>query len=307
VRALTAAEAVEQYAREAGSKRARLVSAYLAWAGSFKRAREDATLAAYLRELLEGGKARGTVDLHYRTIRAWFRRFGLAPPTDRTWRYNQRDAARPALTRDAVEALVAAAVRGETTPRTAACLFFATVYGMRAGELAAIAPEDIDRAGRRVFVRTEKKGIQRWCWLPPEADLWLPATWKPITDLQANSYFRAAWDAAMPYERPPRTAWHAVRRAVVQAFRSAGIPGPDTERFLRWAGDERKSSSERMRELYESANVLVGARGVERARPEDEGRREYDAAVWDRHPLLPLWRPAPQEVPDAQNEKRSGH
>jgi integrase len=239
---------------------------------------------------MEKGKAPGTADLAYRTIRAWFRRFGLTPPTDRTWHYNPQDAARPALTREAVEALVVAARGGKTTAKTAALLFLATVYGMRAGELAAVRPEDVDRAGRRIFVRTEKKGVQRWCWLPPEADAWLPAAWKPVTDLQANAYFRRAWDAAMPYARPPRTAWHAVRRALVSALDEAGVPREDTERFLRWSGGGRKESAERMHELYGRPNVLVGTAGVERARPEDEGRREYDAAVWDRHPFLPLWR-----------------
>jgi hypothetical protein len=70
------------------------VERYLRWGGT----QADGQLAKYLRHLeQEEGLAPGTVDLHRRTIAAFYRSLGIRPPEVRGWRYDPTDATgRPA-------------------------------------------------------------------------------------------------------------------------------------------------------------------------------------------------------------------
>ena len=282
---MTAAEALARYRAEAGPKFAARVEAFLRWGGT----NTDASLTAYVRELSAQGLRPGTVDLHVRTIRAFYRRFGLPAPRPRGFRFDPRDSHRPALDRALIESLLRAAKEGELPAGSAWMLVLAATYGMRAGELAAVRPEDVDLDGQRLYIRTLKGGQPRWCWLPPEVAALLPGELPRVSANQAESAFAGIWGAVLEVERPKGTGWHSIRRSLVRDLRLAGVPREARTRFLRWKGGGG-DGAERMDEWYGHPSEVVGVSGVEAAREEDAGRREYDAAVWDRHPYLPILR-----------------
>ena len=279
---MTYREALEVYRSEVGQKFARMVERYLESGGT----NADQTFTAYLRDMERSGMARGTCDLHRRTIRAFYRRFSMTAPNARGWEFDsEAESRRPALDGHLIARMIEAAKDGTLTARQSCILALTTTYGARAEEVARVQMKDVDREGSRIFIRTAKHGIKRWCWLPPEIEPWLQAEWP---ETQANSVekaFAAIWAQVLEIPRPPRTGWHGIRRGLVLALKEVGVPEEDRERFLRW---KVKGG---MVKLYSRPNVLVGAEGEAPARQEgDEGSREYDEAVWERHPFLPLWR-----------------
>ena len=275
-------EALEIYAKEVGPKFSSIVRRYVEADGE----PHDQTFTRYLQGLEKSGMARGTVDLHRRTIRAFYRRFGMQAPQARGWEFDsEAESRRPALDAQLVTQFIAAAQDGLLTPRQSSILALATTYGMRAEEVSRVQAEDIDREGSRIFVRTAKHGVKRWCWLPPEIEPWLQDEWPETTANSVEKAFAAIWGQVLEIPRPERTAWHSIRRGLVLALKEAGVPEDARERFLRW-----KTASS-MVKRYSRPNVLVGAQGEAPARTEgDEGSREYDAAVWDNHPWLANWR-----------------
>lgn len=278
-------EALERYERRAGPKRRAIVERYLKWGGT----NEDRDLTRWVRSLQEAGYKPGTIDLYVRTVRAFWRSLGLEPPRASGWRYDPHDATRPALSPSLVERMVQAALREEISPQQSEWLALASVYGMRAQEMASIRDGDVDPEGGRIYVRTAKGGRPRWCWLPPEIRPWVSAERRPTTVERVERAFVRVWAAVSDAPRPERVGWHAIRRALVRGLAEAGVPERDVIRFLRWARAEESSAS-RMAALYAAPSHEVSESGAEVARVEDEGRREADAAVWERHPFLPYWR-----------------
>ncbi|HEY3367774.1 MAG TPA: hypothetical protein VGK74_22175 [Symbiobacteriaceae bacterium] len=282
---MTAAEALARYEREAGPKFAAIVERYLRWGGT----QADAAFARYLRHLeQEEHLAPGTVDLHRRTIQAFYRHFRQESPQVRGWHYDPHDASRPALSSDLITRLIQAARGGDLTGRQSALLAMSSTYGMRAGELAALGPEDVDLAGARVYIRTLKGGTPRWCWLPPEIQPYVDLEWSRCTPNSVEKTFDNLWSAVSDIEKPQRTNWHSCRRALVRDLVAGGVPEGSVARFLRWANGGARGS-EKMVALYSKPSDDVGVEGVTRARMEDEGGREFDALVWDSHPYLRLW------------------
>lgn len=282
---MTAAEALARYRAHAGDKPAAIVERYLRWGGQ----PSEGKLLAYLRRLeSEHHLAPGTVDLHRRTIQAFYRFHQVLAPRLRGWRYDPKDAQRPALATDLVAQLITAARAGELSSRQTSLLALATTYGMRAGELAAVQAQDVDLPGERIYIRTLKGGASRWCWLPPVVAGYLQDVWPRCSPNSVEKTFDNMWAEVSDKEKPRRTNWHAVRRALVRDLLAAGAPAGDVSRFLRWARGGA-AAEERMVHLYGNPSEEVAATGVTAARTEDTGRRDYDAAAWDRHPYLKLW------------------
>lgn len=274
---MTLREVLDDYRRAAGPKFAAIVEGFWRREGRLS----DDTLRHYVRRLQADGYKPGTVDLHVRTLRAFARRYHLPVPAAPKLDYRlERDSERVALDREMVVRMVEAARR--SLPQEAAAMALASTYGLRSGEIARVRAEDVDREGERVFVRSEKGSVQRWCWLPPEIAAWLPDPWQPISN--PSAIFRRLYPEP---QRPRGVGWHALRRALVRDLKAAGVGREDRVRFLRWA--QAGSGADRMDALYASANMEATARGKERVREEDQGRREHDAAVWAAHPYLPLW------------------
>lgn len=283
VRILTVREALELYAREAGPKYASRVQRWIEWGGR----PEDELLARYVRHLREEGLSDATVDLHLRTIRAFYRRFGVRPPAVRGWRFDARESRRPALDRELIRELVGAARGGRVFVWHVPLLVLATVYGMRAAEMAAVRPEDVDLTNSRIYVRTLKGGVRRWVWLPPELHLLLEG-WEAPSAAEVERAFADIWSAVADEPKPRGVGWHAIRRALVRDLAEAGVPSDARIRFLRWR--DAGSGANRMDALYSAPNLLVSRGGVEAVTGGDQGARDYDGLVWDRHPYLPMWR-----------------
>ena len=275
-------EALDTYAKEVGPKFASIVRRYVEAEGD----QYDQTFTRYLEGLERAGMARGTVDLHRRTIRAFYKHFNMPVPKARGWEFDsEAESRRPALHSQLVAQFVGAARDGQVTARQVAVLALTSIYGMRAEEVARVQERDIDHEGRRIFCRTAKKGVPRWLWLPPEMEKWLLIEWAPTTANSIEKAFAAIWGQVLEIPRPPHTGWHSLRRGLVFALKESGVPEDDRERFMRW-----KTASS-MVKRYSRPNVLVGADGEAPAREEgDEGSRLYDEAVWSNHPWLPLWR-----------------
>lgn len=276
---MTLAEALERYADDAGPKRAAIVRRFVesqGWHPDGSRA-----IARHLEALTAQGLAPGTVDLAYRTIRAFYRRLGLAAPKVRGHRYDPMDARRFALSPAVVARLVEVARDGVLLPAHAGYVALSTTYGMRAIEMARVRPEDIDAAGERIRIRTAKHGTARWTWMPPEiAAVVAQAGLAPTAVARVESAFAHVWDAAMDEPRPQGVAWHAVRRALNRDLAAAGVSTEDRRRFGRWAG------APSMAERYATPNLTVGETGVAPARLEAEGTRDFDRAVWEAHPYV---------------------
>ena len=262
-----------------------MVKRYLEWGGNS----EDKSLIKYIKHLAEQeGLAPGSIDLHRRTIQAFYRHFNLRVPRARAWRYDPKDAHRPALGVEIIKLMVGAARAGNLTNRQSCLLALATTYGLRAGEMAVVQYNDVDPDGQQIYLRTLKGGRARWCWLPPEISPYV-ADPEPGTPNAAEKTFANIWAAVMEIDRPRETNWHAARRALVRDLVQGGASDGAVGRFLRWsAGGGR--GPEKMVSLYARPSEIVTPDGIEAARTEGEGRREFDLEVWEKHPYLKLWR-----------------
>lgn len=280
---VTVAEALRRYGAEVGPARASqyvaLVTRYLEGGGT----NTDASLTAYLRAMERRGMRPSTVDLHRRTIRAFYRHLKMSPPRAKSFEFDRDDVARPALAREVVERMVAAARASSLPGWHVALLALSTTYGMRAVELARVGDVHVDQEGARLYVRTAKHGQVRWCHLPPEIAPYMLAAWPRGSTTSANKAYARLWAEAFDTTRPKGVAWHSVRRSLHRDLEAAGVSEADRARFGRWRGTRS------MANLYARPNQTVGVEGVEQARTEDEGAREYDAAVWDHHPYTGLW------------------
>lgn len=290
---MTFGEGLDLYEQDVGKKNAAYARRYLE-AGGTER---DQSLTKYLAELEDSGLKRGTVDRHRAMVQAFFRyadkllrdrgSFGIHVPEARGWHYDaEHESRKVALDSSLIGLLIAAAKDGTLTARQMTLLCLSTVYAMRTVEMASIQQQDVDREGQRIFIRTAKGGVWRWCWLPPQIQSYLQEDWAPTTAGAVQKAFTSIWGQVIERKRPPRTAWHAIRHALHRDLEAAGVSESDRTRFGRW-----RTGTQSMAQSYVNVTVNVTAEGEAPARQEgDEGSREFDAAVWAAHPWLGLWR-----------------
>jgi len=289
---MLAGKALAEYQRSVGPKFGRIVGRYLDANGS----EDDQVLTKYIQGLVSGGMKRGTADLHRRCIRSFFRRtdrllresghYGIHIPEVRGWHYdNWAESRRTDLDKDLVTDFIAAARRGDLTEQQVFALALSTTFGMRAGEIAAVRPEDVDTRESRLFIRTEQGGVIRWQWLPPEIQSYIP---EKLEHRDANAVvksFASMWAVVLEIPRPNRVGWHSIRRALEVALSDAGVSQEARRRFTR-----SKTANSSMAELNASATSLVTRQGEVAARQlGDSGSREFDRECWDRHPYVGLW------------------
>ncbi len=278
--------AIGRYAEEAGKRVAADIRRFFEW----QTATESRDLDGYLRHLLKRGLSRGTADKVRREVQAFYRFWDLPAPKVRGWHYDPRsEGQHDALSQETVGRMIAAA-RQSAAPHLVAMLCLGTVYGFRAGEIAAVGPKDLDFAGERIFARTEKDGRRVWQWMPPELHRHLRPWQGPQAVRLVQAGFGHLWAAASDAPRPDRIAWHSIRRALVVELRRAGVPDEAVGHFMRWAGGGSRDGAGRMVEWYGTPTGTVGTDGTVAPPEASSGTREEDAEVWRRHPWLPLWR-----------------
>lgn len=293
---MTYGEALSVYAANAGTKAASYARRYIEECDGDADPKSDQVFTRYIGALVDRGLKRGTANLHRRMIAAFFRAtnevrlerglVGLHVPQARGWQYDsERESRRTVIDAPLIARMIDAAKRGDLSPRQTSILCLSTIWGVRAIEISRVRAEDVDRAGERIFIQTAKKGQPRWCWLPPEAAPWLQETWTPTRANTITKAFAGIWGSVLEVERPDRTAWHAIRRAITEAMDGAGVSEQDRARFMRW-----KTRGSSMAQLYANPTVRATETGEAPARAaDDEGTRAFDRAAWDAHPFLRLW------------------
>lgn len=281
---MTIDEALARYGQECGivTKTAILrdVRKYLEWGGTAK----DESLKAYLAELTRQGYKPATVDLARRRVRAFWRALGVKPPRAVIQFDAKQDSERPALSADAMQTLLRAALRGQLEPHPAALMAISVVYGPRVHELAAIQPQDVDLRNRRLYLRVGKHGVSRWMWIPPLLEPLLDISWPDVSVAHAERQFGYIWSKVFGTEKPDGIAWHATRHGLVRDLRGAGIPDNAIGHFMRWA---RKGSADyAMVDLYADTTHTVDAHGKSPVQKPETGSYAEDARVWEKHPYL---------------------
>ncbi|MHB1803133.1 MAG: hypothetical protein ACYCU5_16040 [Actinomycetes bacterium] len=283
---LTIHEALTRYGQEAGQKPAATIRRYLDGGGDGS----DASLSGFLADLERQGLGRGSIDLYRRQVQAFYRHFGIPAPKARQWRYDSSEAKRPALSRGLIGQMIQAALADRTSPRDCATLALATVYGLRATEIAAIRQQDVQIESQRLYIRTAKGGRPRWCWLPPCLHEAVDVEWGLATVSRVESAFPRLWRAVSGARKPPGVGLHAIRRALVRDLSLAGVPPQDIGRFMRWARGGASAGAERMVSWYANPSEEVTAEGAGPARVEADDTEQADAPVWGAHPYLGAWR-----------------
>lgn len=228
----------------------------------------------------------GTVQFVFGVLRRLFIVNGIP------WPYAPREAPkappgsefRPMRDLEAVRELIAYA----RSPRIARLDQFhfamATVYGLRRAELAMLVPSAIDLERRLIFIRRLKGSVSRWQVMPeailPVVERALPVLRPVSLDHMDRLLPRLERWAGMPHV--PGVSWHAIRRAVVDGLRAAGVPDRDIAVFMGW-----KTSEHRMVARY-AAGVVVDRRG-RLSVPLSAHERAADEAVLAAHPFVPAW------------------
>ena len=289
---MKASEALAIYGRRVGpvnrEQNIAIVRRWLMWGGQ----PTDAHLAAYAKHLLDEGLRSGTVDLHLRTVRAFYRHLGIHAPRN-TFQHDQASERRPAAGGDLVRALIGAAKAGEFSAHQVAYLALGSVYGMRVGEVSAVRQEDVDLDGGRIFVRTEKGGVRRWQRIPDEIAPYLAIDWDPQDPDVVNASFGAMLASiGVKREKGDRLGMHILRRGVVLGLRRAGVADEDIAVFMRWArgGKGVQNATGGVGEVlrYSDPSAIVGVGGEEDMR-QLTAEQDPDAAAWARHPFLAMW------------------
>lgn len=292
---MLAGKALVEYKRSVGPKFGRIVERYLEANGS----EDDQVLTKYVQGLVSRGMKRGTADLHRRCIQSFFRRTdrllresgkhgirGVHIPEVRGWNYDySAESHRPALAKELIADFIAAARRGDLTVQQVFALALSTTFGMRAAEIAAVRPEDVDKRESRLFIRTAQGGVARWQWLPPEIQPYIPQELEPRDANAVVKSFASMWVVVLDIPRPYRVGWHSIRRALEVDLSDAGVSQEARGRFTRW-----KTANSSMAEFNASVTSRVTSRGEVAARLiGDPGTREFDRECWDRHPYIGLW------------------
>lgn len=290
---MRAQDALDRYASVCGPARApqhlAVVRRYLAWGGTGDPA-EWGRYVTYLRH--HEGLSPATVAYHQRICRAFFRAVGL--PVPKAVRLDEEShSERPAYHADWIRTLIGAAKTPPIDPLDRWIIALATTYGLRAVEIAAVSPHDVDLEQHRFYVHTAKHGATRWQWMPPAIRPWVhPALSRssaiPICGVQR---VHRALDHVAPVaglERIARADLHGIRRGLVVALADAGVSDAAIIRFLRWSPAEGSSGARQLRRYRHPTVVIGGEAAADRA-----GSDQEDREVWDRHPFLSAWAEPP--------------
>lgn len=145
-------------------------------------------------------------------------------------------------------------------------LLMSTLYGMRRSELSLISDKDIDLGARSLFVRTVKKGVQRYHLIPDFAvDILNGISFDKTDKKMVGNYFLYLCSIS-GIDRKFHSGWHSIRRALVSGLIERGVDHIYVRNFMRW------NASETMEEYVVSSDFSI------------------DRKVFDQHPFIGMWR-----------------
>lgn len=242
---------------------------------------------ATLREL---GYSDGTIDWHYRIIRAAFRANGVEWPFRRGEGpgIREREVLALAMDENLVRRVIYAARRDREKqrhlmPYDTLYLALSTTYAMRRAELADLSRDVIDHERHLIYVETKKHGRQRWHLIPEPIR---PYVYSALPDLRpmTPSALTKVFKRLERYAGIPHTTelgWHGFRRMIDRRLLQAGLDEFTINNFFRW-----KRSKSNMVQRYADLTVVgEGVEGITQA----AGGREIDESVFSHHPFLPFW------------------
>lgn len=282
---ITIAQALARYGQECGPvarpQHLRIIQRYL----ESGHTATEGSLRAYLQDLARRGYQSGTIDRHLRILRAFYRVLHIPlPRVEWTWDSLQ-DSDRPALSIEACQTLMAL-VRDPASllsEHLRAVLLISLIYGPRVNELAAIQSQDVE--SERLYIRTSKGGAARWLWIAPQMRPFLIPEWPSVTTSYLNTQFQTIWHLAFDSPKPPRVAWHSIRRALVRDLGEVGISDSSIGLFMRWAAPA--GGGYKMVARYKQPSRIVDGTGTVTASPNTTlDLYQVDQAVWDNHPRL---------------------
>jgi integrase len=263
-----------------------IASDFLTWLGNREFTKEN--ILKYNEYLRRKGYADGTIIRRFSVVH----RLAVVNGIPCDFRRDERPEVQeiniytPALDPDDIKAMVDC-VRGmlptgiEVRPEHAAFLALSTVYGLRRVELLEIEPQFVDTKNQSIFIKTAKKGRQRYHLIPDNIVPYLDA-WdfqRRFSKAGMTRMFEQLKD--MIGLEAQEVGWHSIRRsAIAQAWR-CGLTEPDIFSFYRW---KRPMSNMALR--YATAKVV--GRAGEHA-DLSYGDRQVDELVFQVHPFLRFW------------------
>jgi len=256
------------------------------WLGDREPTRR--VIDAWLRRRVREGYALGSVKHSFGVIRTIFTVNGM----EKDWPYRkgegpqvgERDEYRPSI-EDHIGVMIRAS---ETlTAQHRAFLALSTTYGVRRGEIQEMGTHSFDWESHLVYVKTEKRGRERYHMIPDEILPHLQAyDWHRVSLSGVSLRFvelKAA--AGFTHAAGREIGWHAIRRAIDGILMDAGWSEFHVNKFLRW-----KTSSQSMAQRYASRTVVSpdGTRvevGIADA--------EIDQRAFELLPWLSTWTEVP--------------
>lgn len=248
-----------------------------------------------MKALRRAGYSSGTVNGHFRILRAAFRvnkldwpfRRGEAPVVQ------EHEVLSLALDDKLVRRMILAARRDAELPARqrrlqpydTLYLALGTTYAARCAELAALSRNSVDMERHLLHVETKKSGRWRYHVIPEQIRYYLygsVAALAPKTPQCLNKVFRRC-ERLAGLEHTDELAWHGFRRLIVRRLLQSGLESQAVANFLRW-----KRSSSVMVDRYHS-NITVVGESEDGLTETGTGDSEIDYRVFANHPFLPYW------------------
>ena len=174
---------------------------------------------------------------------------------------------------------------GKLNPDEKAFLALSTIYGLRREEMCNIRHEDLDFKKGTIYIRTIKKGRERYHLIPSE----IKAVLQEHDFARCYSIFqlsRMFWSivnkSGMSRLQSQELGWHTIRRGLKTLLDRSGLDPFTIHQFMRWQGGERGFA---MDARYHATH-FVTLDGEESISDEAEADKE----VFKKHPFIKLWR-----------------
>jgi len=248
--------------------------------------RED--IDQYIETLRQEEYSDGTINLIFRIIKRMFKVNNIPFPYAYRETPRVEVAFKPSLDKAVITAMIRAAKKGELNPIETFYLCMSTLYGLRAGELAALDSRDINIDNGTIFVHTLKGGRQKYHSIPEGCERWLNVRVRQTsTNRLARIYRRIERKVGMTHYEG--VAWHAIRRTLVQELVFAGVNQYVITDFLRW--------SNRKTDLvgWYFQSQAVGMEGIKIGPGSRDSKSDHE--VFAVHPFVKEWQDnAPEEA-----------